>query len=327
MLLALATSVFFGVSDFFGGYAARRIPTMAVTTVTYFAATAVLAVAAAAISGVWSTGAVLVGIVTGAVALVGFVTFYAALAAGAISLVTPAVALLQSAVPVVIGVAALGERLGPQGWAGVAVALLAAPLLGIQRGEGQPTAGKPADDQPSNDQPGNNQRTDDQPGNDQLGDRRRGRLSRRALVLTVVSGLSLGLSVVTLNAAPADSGVVPVLVEVILGSVVLGALVLATRRHRGLRRWAYGLGEPDGPVHWRSGLRHAFVTGALLGLGEGFLMAALRTDALSVVAVVVGLYPLATVVLATLILRERLSVSQFGGVGLAIAGTVLLGLN
>src|SRR6185369_12127108 len=111
-------SLFYGVSDFLGGVAARRASTLVVTTVTYLAATVALGLAAVVVPGVWSAEAVRVGALAGIAAVVGFVAFYAALAAGPISLLAPGIALVQSVVPVCVGVFFLGERLHLPGWLG-----------------------------------------------------------------------------------------------------------------------------------------------------------------------------------------------------------------
>lgn len=50
-----------------------------------------------------------------------------------------------------------------------------------------------------------------------------------------------------------------------------------------------------------------------------------RDGLLSVVAVVGSLYPVATVILARLVLRERVSRVQAAGIGLALTGVVLIG--
>ena len=61
------------------------------------------------------TPAIVSGVVAGVLAAVGFLTFSAALAAGPISLMTPLIALLSSAVPVVVALV-LGDRLEPIAW-------------------------------------------------------------------------------------------------------------------------------------------------------------------------------------------------------------------
>ena len=65
----------------------------------------------------------------------------------------------------------------------------------------------------------------------------------------------------------------------------------------------------------------------MLGVGNILLVLALHSGNLAVVAVLVSLYPLATVVLAWFVLKERLSLVQFFGVALAITAAVLLGMS
>ena len=69
------------------------------------------------------------------------------------------------------------------------------------------------------------------------------------------------------------------------------------------------------------------VGGVLLGAGNVLLVLALHGGNLAVVAVLVSLYPLATVILARLVLKERMSLVQFFGVALAIVAAVLLGTS
>jgi drug/metabolite transporter (DMT)-like permease len=71
----------------------------------------------------------------------------------------------------------------------------------------------------------------------------------------------------------------------------------------------------------------AAVGGVLLGVGNILLVVSLHAGNLAIVAVLVGLYPLATVVLARLVLKERLSLVQGAGVALAVAAAVMLGLS
>ncbi|HWB37607.1 MAG TPA: EamA family transporter [Rugosimonospora sp.] len=294
MLFALASSLFYGVSDFFGGIAARRSGVLVVTAISHLAATAALALAALAVPGTWSVAAVWTGGAAGLAAVIGFVTFYGALASGPISLLSPGIAVLQSVVPVVFGVLVFDDRLRLPGWVGILAAIVAGLLLA------GPASG-PVEG-----------------------------IAARALLSAAVSGLALGLSVVALNAAPGDSGMVPVLVEVLVGLVLLVALLGAAWIWPAVRPWTHVLdaGEETQPV-WanpRTVLLPALLAGALLGAGDGLLMAALRRDALAVVAVLIGLYPLATVILARVVLRERLRARQIAGVALAILSSAILGL-
>jgi drug/metabolite transporter (DMT)-like permease len=55
-------------------------------------------------------------------------------------------------------------------------------------------------------------------------------------------------------------------------------------------------------------------------------MVALQSGNLAVVSVLIALYPLATIVLARIVMRERVSRLQLGGVALALVASVVLGL-
>jgi len=291
VVLALASSLLYGVSDFLGALAARRAPVLVVTALAYLVASLTLVVGVLLVPGAWTAGSVLAGVVAGVSALVGFATFYAALAAGPLSLLSPFIAMLQSAVPVAVALL-LGERLTGPRWGGVAIAIVAALLLGV-----------PREDHPH-------------------------RVGRRALVLATVAGVGLGMSIAALDAAPSGSGLGPALVETASGLLLLvtGLLGLAAHPRTRVRvAWLDG-GEGAAGSHHRTSRTVLLAAGAglVLGVANALLMLALGDGELSVVAVVVGLYPLATIALARVVLRERLSRSQGVGIVLALAACVLL---
>ncbi len=298
VVLAFSSSVFYGVSDFIGGVAARRMPVLPMTTVSYALSAAVLVVACLIVPMQVTTGAIGAGVVAGLFAVVGFVAFYAAMAVGPMSTVAPVVAVAQSAVPVAYDITVGGQRPEPLGWLGILVGVVAAVLLGVSGGE------------------------------------RHERPGLRVLALAVLGGATLGASNIALDGAPNDSGVLPIATDVMTGLVVLVVVLLAARASALLRGWSATLdvdhavtGEPasDGR-RWPSPVVLAAVAGALIGVGNVLLMLALHAGALAVVAVLMGLYPLSTVLLARLVLDERLSRWQVLGVGGAVGASVLLGL-
>ena len=132
VVLALGAALLYGVADFMSGVAARRIPVLGATTINYAVASVVLTIVVVAVGGAWSTPAIVSGVVAGLLAAVGFLTFTAALAAGPISLMTPLIALLSSAVPVVVALV-LGERLEPIAWIAIVVAIVGSVLIGVER--------------------------------------------------------------------------------------------------------------------------------------------------------------------------------------------------
>ena len=288
--LALASALSYGVSDFLGAVGARRLRVLPGTTITYLFAFATLLIALPIVGGAWSGDTVFWGSLAGVAAIVGFICFYAALAAGPISLASPLIAIVGSLVPVVIAVI-LGERLELLAWVAVVLALAGAGLISVTR-RGTSTGIPP-----------------------------------KTVVLSLLAGAGLGLSIVFLDLAPADSGVTSAVVEIAVGCLLLGLLLLFSRFAAGRRALAILDDEQDGPLPTIPRARLAStVGGILLGLANALLLAALQAGSLAVVAVLIGLYPVATIVLARVVHGERLTRVQLGGVVLAIAACALLAL-
>ena len=268
----------------------------------------------------------------GLLAAVGFLTFTAALAAGPISLMTPLIALLSSAVPVVVALV-LGDHLEPIAWVAIVVAILGSVLIGLER------------------------RVDTRSARP------------RTLLFAAISGLAFGFATVALDLAPADAGMVAVFLDTTSGLVLLlvlprpgagasrrcgasmavldahsdrirstripstiaggdacgrrvGALVVtAPRRGAGAgrrppRRDGHPLGRRPTARRLLAG-----VAGLLIGGANVLLMLALHEGSVAVVAVLVNLYPVATVLLAWIVLRERINAVQGTGVVLAVAAS------
>lgn len=134
----------------------------------------------------------------------------------------------------------------------------------------------------------------------------------RALALAVAGGVGFGLFFVLLSRAPASSGLWP-LVGARLGSLAtLATLVLVV-----LARHSPWRSE-------RAALRLAVVSGALDMTANALFLLAVHRGQLALVAVLVSLYPAATVLLALGLLRERLGVSQLTGIGLALLAAALI---
>jgi transporter family protein len=76
---------------------------------------------------------------------------------------------------------------------------------------------------------------------------------------------------------------------------------------------------------WK-GASCGMLSGVTTGLGILGYYAAMRTEAVSVVTPVTGLFPLLTVILAVIFLRERLNRVQIGGIVLALAAIFILSL-
>lgn len=293
VILSLLAALSYGVSDFAGAVGARRLRVLPGTTVTYGFAVVVLLIALPIIGGEWSQDAVVWGALAGLAAIVGFVAFYAALAAGPISLASPLIAVLGSLVPVAIAVV-LGEQLSMLAWIAVAVALVGGALISVTKSDS--TAQK---------------------------------IRPRTVVLSVIAGVGLGLSIAALDRAPDESRVIPAVIEIGVGVVLLLLLLAAVRLIAPLRR-ALGILDEEHAEEAMPTPRRAFLAsaggGVLLGVANALILAALQSGSLAVVSVLVGLYPIATILLARVLHGERLLPMQLLGVALAIAASVLLAI-
>jgi len=130
VVLALWSAVVYGVADYCGGHATRRLPSPVVTCASQIGGLAALLCLLPILGDPlppardWGWGAA--GGVAGVFALV---SFYRALAEGAMTVVAPTTAVVSASVPVVVGLAQ-GERPSGLALTGVALALVAVALVG-----------------------------------------------------------------------------------------------------------------------------------------------------------------------------------------------------
>lgn len=274
-ILGFTSALLYGASDFFGGLASRRMSALLASTIGFGVAVVVTSVAVLLTNPVWSTEAVILGLIAGVCGSVGTWALYAALAMGPMSVLSPAVAAIYAVLPAVVGIA-LGERFGALGAASIVVVIVAGILLAASR------------------------------------DAEKRRPSTRALLVALVAGLGFSGYIVAIDASPPESGFVPLLVDLAAGGVLfLGALAVA-RVRTGPAAFA--------GIRDRRAVALALGAGALLVGGNLLLVAGLHLGDLAVLAVLNSLYPLGTVVLAILVLRERPTWLQVLGIGLAFVG-------
>lgn len=212
-LLALSAAVAYGVGDFLGGVAARRVPPTAVVLWSHLVGLTMLVTLAPVVGGDVTPRALAVGACAGLMGAGGVALFYRGLAVGRMSVVAPVAALLSAAVPVVAGLAS-GERPATAALAGIALALGAVVLVSRE----------PA----SAEAPG---------------------LRWQALALAVAAGLAFGLFFVAVDSAGDGVGIWP-LVAARTASVALftglgAARVTASGLPRGAAGAAIGCGLLD----------------------------------------------------------------------------------
>jgi drug/metabolite transporter (DMT)-like permease len=137
IILALGAALLYGSADFLGGAATRRAALLAVLLTSALAAIAVQLPAALLAGGPPRASGIEWGLAAGAAGGIGLMFFYAGLAAGPMSVVSPVAALVSTVLPVGVAVAQ-GERFGPAVYVGVLVCLTATIL--VSSGAGGTTA-------------------------------------------------------------------------------------------------------------------------------------------------------------------------------------------
>ena len=269
--LALASSLTWGVADFSGGILTRRLSLAAVTVLSQAAGFAAL-IAVVAVRGHVDGRSLWIGAIAGLGGGAGLACFYAALARGTMSIVSP-IAACGAIVPVALSLGT-GERPSALALGGAAVALAGAVLASVE-------------------------------------ERAAGSSGRRdAVVLAVGAALALGCFVFFLGKAAGDGSVLSALVGARIGSLtLLVAWAVVTRASLRVER--------------RAGLAVGLVGLADLGANALFALASQR-GLLAIVSVLGSLYPVATVLLAHLLLHERISRVQRAGVAVALVGVAVV---
>jgi drug/metabolite transporter (DMT)-like permease len=148
------------------------------------------------------------------------------------------------------------------------------------------------------------------------------RPSNRAILLAIIAGIGIGLAVTAIDRAPADSGLATLIVLRMTAAIGLG-IAAAGLLLRGQKPGKNSEG-------WRLGTRTwilIFVTGLLDACANVLFLLASREGGLAVVGVLTALYPLGTILLARIFLKERLAAVQKLGVVLALTASSLLAFS
>ena len=123
----------YGVGDFFGGMAARRVAVTTVLLWSHLLGLVLLATSTVVVSGDAHGGDLVIGALGGLAGAAGVGLLYKGLAVGPMSVVAPITALLSGLVPVVVGVGQ-GDRPSGLALVGMAGALLAIVLVSAEGG-------------------------------------------------------------------------------------------------------------------------------------------------------------------------------------------------
>ncbi len=216
---------------------------------------------------------------------IGLTTFYQALAIGPMSTAAALTALVGSLVPLAASLA-LGERPGPITMTGILLSVPAVMLVSAGAADGG-GAGRMA------------------------APRERVRLATDAgktRMLSIVAGLGFGAFFVALSRTSEDGGLFPLLGARGASIAVLCLMLTATQT------WE--------PVE-RSAWKPVIIAGILDCAANALYLSALQRGQLSWVAALTSLYPVSTVLLAWLLLKEQITKLQLVGLVLA-AGALSL---
>jgi drug/metabolite transporter (DMT)-like permease len=313
--LALVGAFAYGSADFLGGLAARRLRSLVVTALAAFSGLIAYLIVQLALPGEWLLAVMLWGLLGGVFGVVALMLLYACLAIGPMSILSPLTAVISAIAPMTWGLLIDGETLPPLGYAGLAVALVAVVLVGFIPGESVV------------------------------------RPSLRGVIMAVGSGLAIGGFLIVIDQTSPESGFVPLIVgrgtsTVITGAVVLALVVIAVKRggaasdalnatpialggapsgHADLEH-ATGTVQLSWPLTRQRALLLALGCGVLDAVANALILTALRTGDLSVVSALTALYPAGTILLAALVLRERVAGVQWLGLALALTAGGMLAL-
>ena len=294
VLLGRAAVVLYGGGDFLGGMATRRAHVLTVLMLVETAAV-IVSVAVALLSG---GPAILSGLTwgfsAGVIGGLGLIVFYVGLAAGPMSVVAPVSGLVATILPVAVALAE-GERPGAGVYAGALLCLVAIVLA---------SSASESDDPGTPGGPGHTGYTG------HTGLARPPRRLGRAVAYGTASGVSFGLFFLLIRNAGQSGEVWPVAAGRIGElAVVLAAAAVLRPGLRGLR----------------GGIPLAAVSAGVIDVVANLCyVAATRIGAFGLAVVLASLYPGVTVLLARVVLGERLRWIQRVGLGLAAIGILLV---
>ncbi len=289
--LALLSALAYGLSDFVGGLVSRRTSAWAVAVVGSLAATACTSAIALVVPGDPQPAdfawAALAGLGSGAGA--GFL--YRGFAAGRMGVVAPVSAVGAATLPVLVGLIG-GERPALLAWLGIGFALPAIWLV----------AREPADTDGFG-HPAPSRTRSSTEASAGLAD---------GLVDGILAGLGFGLLFSALGQVPDSAGVWPLALTQLVSVPAVVALATVVG----------GAWVPRDSAAW-----WAVACGVLGTVATGAFLLATQQGYLAVAGVLSSLYPASTVLLAAVLLHERVHRAQGVGLGLCALAVVLVALG
>jgi drug/metabolite transporter (DMT)-like permease len=285
-VLGFATSLVYGFADFFGALASRKINAVTVTFVAGVSGLSFLLSLSIFMGANFSQEAIFWGVLAGVTSAGAMSAFYAALAIGPISIVSPLSAVVSAIVPMLVGFAQ-GDRFSIWGQLALAAILVAIFLVGFVPGEDVRLP------------------------------------SAKGLILGTAAGVGIGVILICLDQAPADSGLASAILLRSVASLILGASTLLIFFKSRTPASAESKAQRAPFKLWLA----VFLAGIFDSSANVFFLLATRVGSLSVVSVLTALYPLGTIILARIFLKEKIATTQMIGILLALGASAVLALG
>lgn len=282
VVLALLSATLYGVSDFVGGLASRRLSVWPIGVLACVGALAGSLVLAVTVPGEPTRADIAWGLLAGVGSGSGTAFLYRGLALGRMGVVAPLSAVGAVLVPLLVGLLT-GERPDPLAWTGIVLALPGIWLVSREEGtlDGSPD--------------------------------RSGRAGVvEGVVDGILAGVGFGILFAALGQVPDGAGYWPLTANQVTSVVAMVAAAVV-------------LGGD--PVPRRAADAVGLVPGVLAALAVACFVLATHHGLLSVAAVITSLYPAITVLLAILVLRERVHRAQAVGLVLCALTVTLVSLG
>ncbi len=301
VVFGLSGALVIGSGDFLGGLASKRMGAFLATGVAGLVGLVLLLGATLFIPGTLSSETVIFGLLSGVTGSLAILFLYASLAIGPMSILSPLGALVSAVIPVLWAILVSHERLAWFGYLALVIGGIAIVLVAFT------------------------------PEKDAVKPRLRG------IIFAVIAGALIGFFLIILDYAPNDSGLYPLVfnrtMSVTIMFSAIGLMALLRWAHRrgflgrdGRARADLVVGD-DGARAYKTGMLLAIGCGILDGTGNALLLLGIQTGNLSVMSVLTAMYPAGTIILAAVILREKITNLQLLGMVLALAAAGLLAVS
>lgn len=287
IVLSLLTAVTYGAADFAGGAATKRARLMDVIGISHLIGLIGITVFAVFAADAFTARDFLLGAGGGFFGLIGLAFLYRRLASGPMVVVAPLTAITSALVPAAWGVGS-GESVTITVGVGLLVALVAIGLISVSPNNEPDTEGGGDTPLP------------------------------QVIAESLLAGVGFGTMFIFIDAAESATAPWPIVGARLLSTTLLAVIILSRANVERPFQSSDGGRLPLGLI----------AAAGILDCGaNAFFLYASNVGDLTTAAVLSSLYPAATVILARLILDERMSRTQAVGFGLAVLATALISIG